>query len=123
MAFINENYLKLKAGYLFPEIGRRVREFAQANPDKKIIRMGIGDVTQPLSPAIIKAFHDGVEEMAKGSTFKGYGPEQGYDFLREAIAKNDYQSRGVDIKADDIFVSDGQTLNADAGLCCICTAV
>jgi LL-diaminopimelate aminotransferase len=107
MAFINENYLKLKAGYLFPEIGRRVREFAQANPDKKIIRMGIGDVTQPLSPAIIKAFHEGVEEMAKGDTFKGYGPEQGYDFLREAIAKNDYQARGVDIKADDIFVSDG----------------
>jgi LL-diaminopimelate aminotransferase len=107
MAFVNENYLKLKAGYLFPEIGRRVREFALAHPDKKIIRMGIGDVTQPLSPSIIKAFHEGVEEMASASTFKGYGPEQGYDFLREAIAKNDYQSRGVDIKADDIFVSDG----------------
>jgi LL-diaminopimelate aminotransferase len=107
MAFVNENYLKLKAGYLFPEIGRRVREFAQANPDKNIIRMGIGDVTQPLSPSVIKAFHEGVEEMAKASTFKGYGPEQGYDFLREAIAKNDYQSRGVAITAEDIFVSDG----------------
>ncbi len=107
MAFINENYLKLKAGYLFPEIGRRVREFAAANPDKNIIRMGIGDVTQPLTPAILKAFHEGVEEMGDKDTFKGYGPEQGYDFLRQAIAKNDYQQRGVDISADEIFVSDG----------------
>ena len=107
MALINENYLKLQAGYLFPEIGRRVREFAEANPDKIIIRMGIGDVTQPLVPAVIKAFHEGVEEMANAATFKGYGPEQGYDFLREAIALNDYQNRGVDISADDIFVSDG----------------
>ncbi len=107
MAKINENYLKLKAGYLFPEIGRRVREFALANPGKEIIRMGIGDVTQPLTPTVIKAFHEGVEEMASVATFKGYGPEQGYDFLREAIAKHDYQSRGVQIPADDIFVSDG----------------
>lgn len=107
MAYINENYLKLKAGYLFPEIGRRVREFAAANPGKDIIRMGIGDVTQPLSPAIIKAFHEGVEEMGHINTFKGYGPEQGYDFLREVIAINDYQSRGVSLSKDDIFVSDG----------------
>lgn len=107
MALINENYLKLQAGYLFPEIGRRVREFAEANPDKKIIRMGIGDVTQPLAPAVVKAFHEGVDEMAKAESFKGYGPEQGYEFLREAIALNDYQNRGVDISADDIFVSDG----------------
>lgn len=107
MAKINENYLKLKAGYLFPEIGRRVREFAQANPGKEIIRMGIGDVTQPLSPSIIKAFHEGVDEMASAATFKGYGPEQGYDFLRDAIAKHDYQSRGVRISPDEIFVSDG----------------
>lgn len=107
MTFINENYLKLKAGYLFPEIGRRVREFAAAHPDKAIIRMGIGDVTQPLAPTILKAFHEGVDEMGKAESFKGYGPEQGYDFLREAIAKNDYQARGVDITADDIFVSDG----------------
>ena len=107
MAKINENYLKLKAGYLFPEIGRRVREFAQANPGKEIIRMGIGDVTQPLAPAVIKAFHEGVEEMGNHATFKGYGPEQGYDFLREAIAKHDYQLRGVSITADEIFVSDG----------------
>jgi len=107
MALINEHYLKLKAGYLFPEIGRRVKEYTQAHPDKKVIRMGIGDVTQPLVPEVVKAFHEGVEEMAKATTFKGYGPEQGYDFLREAIAKNDYQARGVDISADDIFVSDG----------------
>ena len=107
MALINENYLKLQAGYLFPEIGRRVREFAEANPDKIIIRMGIGDVTQPLVPAVIKAFHEGVEELASAATFKGYGPEQGYDFLRDAIALNDYQNRGVDITAEDIFVSDG----------------
>jgi len=98
MASINENYLKLKAGYLFPEIGRR---------DKKVIRMGIGDVTQPLTPTIVKAFHEGVEEMAHLDSFKGYGPEQGYEFLREAIAVNDYQARGAKIKADDIFISDG----------------
>lgn len=107
MAYINENYLKLKAGYLFPEIGRRVREFAAANPGKDIIRMGIGDVTQPLTPAILKAFHEGVEEMGHKETFKGYGPEQGYDFLRAAIAENDYHQRGVTLSADEIFVSDG----------------
>jgi LL-diaminopimelate aminotransferase len=107
MAYINENYFKLKAGYLFPEIGRRVREYASANPGKDIIRMGIGDVTQPLPNSIIKAFHEGVEEMGNKSTFKGYGPEQGYDFLREAIAVNDYQKKGVNISKEDIFVSDG----------------
>ncbi|MBN2812458.1 MAG: LL-diaminopimelate aminotransferase [Bacteroidales bacterium] len=107
MAQINENYLKLQAGYLFPEIGRRVREFQQQHPGAEVIKMGIGDVTRPLSPAIIRAFHEGVEEMANARTFKGYGPEQGYDFLREAIAANDYQQRGADIQADEIFVSDG----------------
>lgn len=107
MAFINENYLKLQAGYLFPEIGRRVNEFIKANPSKKVIKMGIGDVTQPLVPAVVKAFHEGVEEMASGETFKGYGPEQGYGFLREAIADNSYKARGVDISADEIFISDG----------------
>lgn len=107
MASINENYLKLQAGYLFPEIGRRVNQYVAAHPDKKVIRMGIGDVTQPLSPAIVKAFHEGVEEMASAATFRGYGPEQGYDFLREAIAQNDYQALGVNIKAGDIFISDG----------------
>ena len=107
MAIINENYLKLQAGYLFPEIGRRVSEFIASNPDKKVIKMGIGDVTQPLVPSVIKAFHEGVDEMAKGESFKGYGPEQGYAFLREAIAKNSYQDNGIDISADEIFISDG----------------
>ncbi len=94
MAQINDNYLKLQAGYLFPEIGRRVREFQNAHPQAEIIKMGIGDVTQPLAPSVITAFHEGVEELSKPETFKGYGPEQGYDFLREAIAKNDYKDRG-----------------------------
>lgn len=107
MASINENYSKLQASYLFPEIGRRVREFQKENPEADIIRMGIGDVTQPLSPAIIKAFREGVDEMASMSTFRGYGPEQGYGFLREAIAENDYRSRGANIDADEIFISDG----------------
>jgi len=107
MAQINDNYLKLQAGYLFPEIGRRVRAYCEANPEADVIKMGIGDVTQPLVPAIVKAMHDGVDEMANADTFRGYGPEQGYDFLREAIAKNDFQDRGIDISADEIFVSDG----------------
>ena len=107
MAQINDNYLKLQAGYLFPEIGRRVRAYCEANPEADVIKMGIGDVTQPLIPAIVKAMHDGVDEMANAETFRGYGPEQGYDFLREAIAKNDFQDRGIDISADEIFVSDG----------------
>ncbi len=107
MALINENYLKLKTGYLFPEIGRRVREFAKKNPEIKIIHMGIGDVTQPLVPSVIKAFHEGVEEMGDPLTFKGYSPDQGYEFLREAISLNDYKSRGVNIPSDDIFISDG----------------
>jgi LL-diaminopimelate aminotransferase len=107
MAHINDNYLKLQAGYLFPEISRRVREFQKEHPTADVIRMGIGDVTQPLTPAVIRAFHEGVEDMSKPDTFKGYGPEQGYDFLREAIAKNDYHDRGADIHPDEIFVSDG----------------
>src|SRR5690349_17612746 len=100
MAYINENYLKLKAGYLFPEIGRRVKTFSQANPTAKIIRLGIGDVTEPLPPAVIQAMHKAVDDMARRDTFHGYGPEQGYDFLREAIAKNDFQSRNCDVSAD-----------------------
>ena len=107
MAFLNENYLKLKAGYLFPEIGRRVREYQASHPEKKIIRMGIGDVTQPLVPSVIKAFHEAVEEMGNISTFKGYGPEQGYDFLRQAILDNEYTQRGVALHIDEIFISDG----------------
>src|ERR671913_1573961 len=107
MAKINDNYLKLKAGYLFPEIGRRVAAFAKENPAAKIIRMGIGDVTEPLPAACVEAMHKAVDEQARRETFKGYGPEQGYDFLREAIAKNDFQSRGCDVAADEMFVSDG----------------
>lgn len=107
MALINEHYLKLQAGYLFPEIGRRVKAYSEAHPEKKIIRMGIGDVTRPLSPTVIKAFHEGVDEMANALTFKGYGPEQGYEFLRKAIAENDYKAYGVDLDPDDIFISDG----------------
>lgn len=107
MALVNENYLKLKAGYLFPEIGRRVSKFAAENPSAKIIRLGIGDVTEPLPPAIIEALHRATDEMAHRETFRGYGPEQGYDFLRSAIAKNDYASRGANVADDEIFVSDG----------------
>lgn len=107
MALLNENYEKLQAGYLFPEIGRRVNAYASQNPDKKIIRMGIGDVTRPLVPAVIQAFQEGVAEMANIDTFKGYGPEQGYEFLRKAIAENDFKANGLNISADDIFISDG----------------
>ena len=107
MTYINDNYLKLTAGYLFAEIARRVKKFCDENPSAKVIRLGIGDVTEPLCPAVIQAMHAAVDEMAVRSSFRGYGPEQGYDFLREAIAKNDYQSRGANIDADEIFVSDG----------------
>lgn len=107
MARVNENYLKLKAGYLFPEIARRVKSFKDANPQADLIRLGIGDVTLPLSPAIIEALHRGVDEMARKESFKGYGPEQGYDFLRKAISENDYKARGADIDPSEIFVSDG----------------
>jgi len=107
MATINENFLKLQAGYLFPEVGRRVRAFAAENPDAKIISLGIGDVTQPLPPAIIEAMKKAVDEMASETTFRGYGPEQGYDFLINAIIENDYNSRGVDLERSEVFVSDG----------------
>ena len=109
MARINDNFLKLKAGYLFPEIGRRVSAFTEANPEaaKNLIRCGIGDVTEPLPAAVREAMHAAVDEQGDSATFRGYGPEQGYDFLREAIAKNQYQDRGIDIAADEIFISDG----------------
>lgn len=103
----NDNYGKLKASYLFSDIAKRVGEYQSKNPDEHIIRLGIGDVTRALAPAVIKGFHAGVDEMAMDATFRGYGPEQGYDFLRETIAKNDFQDRGADILADEIFVSDG----------------
>jgi LL-diaminopimelate aminotransferase len=107
MATINDNYLKLKAGYLFPEIARRVNTFAAANPDAKIIRLGIGDVTEPLPEACRTAMIKAVEDMGSRDSFKGYGPEQGYAWLREAIAKHDFQARGCAIEADEIFISDG----------------
>lgn len=103
----NENYQKLQASYLFSDIAQRVALFQKNNPGARIIRLGIGDVTQALPPAVIAAFHKGVDEMAEDATFKGYGPEQGYGFLREKIAVHDYQARGADISADEIFVSDG----------------
>lgn len=107
MIRINENYLKLQSSYLFVEIANRVSTYQKENPDVEIIRLGIGDVTLPLPPACIEAFKAGVKEMASDVTFRGYGPEQGYAFLRETIAFNDYQSRGVDIHSEEIFVSDG----------------
>jgi len=107
MIHINENYRKLTASYLFADIARRVAAYTEANPNIRVLRLGIGDVTHPLPPAIITAFHAGVEEMARAETFRGYGPEQGYAFLREAIAREDFQSRGAQIEADEIFVSDG----------------
>lgn len=107
MIKINENYRKLQSSYLFSDIAKRVAAFSQANPDKKIIRLGIGDVTRALPEACIKALHAATDEMARDSSFRGYGPEQGYDFLREAIAKHDFQARGANVQADEVFVSDG----------------
>nr|MDO8085264.1 LL-diaminopimelate aminotransferase [Candidatus Sigynarchaeum springense] len=107
MVRVNENYQKLQSRYLFSEIGKRTKDFMEKNPKAPVIKLGIGDTTRPLPPAIIKAFHDGVDEMARNETYKGYGPEQGYDFLREAIARNDFVARGANIKPDEIFISDG----------------
>ena len=107
MAVINENFLKLKAGYLFPEISRRIRAHRDKSPDAKIISLGIGDVTQPLPPAVISAMKKAVDDQTKGNTLHGYGPEQGYDFLIDAIIENDYRTRGVDIESNEVFISDG----------------
>ncbi len=107
MVRINEHYLELKAGYLFPEIARRVKAFQGANPDARLIRLGIGDVTQALAPAVVAAFRSAVEEMGEASRFRGYGPEQGYAFLADAIIANDYAPRGVCLDPDEIFISDG----------------
>lgn len=107
MFTINENYLKLQGSYLFSNIASKVAAYKEAHPEADVIRLGIGDVTQPLAPAIIEALQKAVAEMGTPEGFRGYGPEQGYDFLREAIAANDYQARGCDIHADEIFVSDG----------------
>ena len=107
MIKINDNYLKLQSGYLFPEISRRVKAFSARKPDARIIKLGIGDVTEPLPAAIIEAMHRAVEQMGRPDGFKGYGPEQGYDFLIEAIIANDYASRGVSLENTEVFVSDG----------------
>ncbi len=109
MAYLNENYLKLQAGYLFPEIAQRVRDFCEANPEaaKRLIRCGIGDVTEPLPRAAIDAMKRALDELGNRETFRGYGPEQGYEFLRSTIAQHDYRDRNIDIADDEIFVSDG----------------
>jgi LL-diaminopimelate aminotransferase len=107
MAQINEHYRKLQAGYLFPEIARRVREYQSANPDAPVIRLGIGDVTLPLAPAVVEAMRDAVERFSTDAGFHGYGPDQGYEFLVAAILEHDFGARGVDLDADEIFVSDG----------------
>ena len=107
MIRINENYRKLQSSYLFSEIAKRVAAFQAANPEVDIIKLGIGDVTRPLPEACVKAFHEGVDDLARGATFKGYGPEQGYPFLREAVVANDYQPRNADIDPSEIFISDG----------------
>ena len=107
MIKVNENYSKLKASYLFSDIAKRVSNYQEANPGNSIIKLGIGDVTKPLPPACLEAFHKAVDDMASEETFRGYGPEQGYAFLREAIAANDFAPRGCSISADEIFISDG----------------
>ena len=104
---INENYLKLKSSYLFVEVARRETEFRKANPDADVIKMGIGDVTKPLVPAVIEAFHAAVDELADAETFMGYGPEQGYEFLAKAIIENDYNKYGIDLDTSEVFISDG----------------
>lgn len=107
MSYINENFLELQESYLFSTIAKKVAEYSKKNPEKKIIKLGIGDVTRPIVPACIEAMHRAVDEMGTQAGFKGYGPEQGYEFLRKAIVENEYKSRGIDISEDDIFVSDG----------------
>jgi len=107
MVKVNEDYLKLRGSYLFSDIAKKVKAFEATNPEKRIIRLGIGDVTQPIASSIINTLHQAVDEMADKDTFKGYAPDLGYEFLREAISKNDFKGRGCDITADEIFVSDG----------------
>ena len=107
MFHINENYQKLPGSYLFSTIGKKVNAYQEANPDKKIIRLGIGDVTQPLAPAIIEALHSAVDEMGHAETFRGYAPDLGYEFLRKAIVENDYKARGCEVAIDEVFISDG----------------
>ena len=107
MTSVNSNFLKLQSNYLFAEIARKVASFKDANPEKRVISLGIGDVTRPLVPAVVAALHKAVDDMGEASSFHGYGPEQGYAFLREIIAQHDYKARGVDLSPDEVFVSDG----------------
>jgi LL-diaminopimelate aminotransferase len=107
MALINENFLRLSESYLFTEIARKVNAYKEEHPKADVISLGIGDVTQPLAPAVIEALHKATAEMAGAATFRGYGPERGYDFVREAIVENDFRARDIDIEADEVFVSDG----------------
>ena len=107
MIVMNENYLQLQASYLFSDIAKRVTAFQDANPDRDVIRLGIGDVTRALPAACIAALHAAVDEMAEDASFRGYGPELGYDFLRQTVAEHDFQARGIDIAADEVFISDG----------------
>jgi LL-diaminopimelate aminotransferase len=107
MIRVNENYSKLVSSYLFSEVSRRVQAFQAANPNRQIIRLGIGDVTLPLTPSVVSAFQDAVAEMGEESSFKGYGPDHGYDFLRQAVAESDYRARGADISPEEVFISDG----------------
>lgn len=107
MAFVNENFTKVSESYLFVEVARRIKAYQDSHPEAQIIKMGIGDVTRPIVPAVIDALHKAVDEMGAAETFRGYGPEQGYAFLRETIVNHDFKSRGLDIEADEIFVSDG----------------
>lgn len=107
MSLINENFLELQDSYLFSTIAKKVAKFTEENPDKKIIKLGIGDVTKPIVPICLEAMHKAVDEIGTLEGFKGYGPEQGYDFLRNAIVENDYKSRNINIEPDEIFVSDG----------------
>ena len=107
MSLINENFLELQDSYLFSTIAKKVAKFTEENPNKKVIKLGIGDVTKPIVPACLEAIHKATDEIGTASGFKGYGPEQGYDFLRNAIVENDYKARNIEIEAEEIFVSDG----------------
>lgn len=107
MSYINENFLELQDSYLFSTIAKKVAKYMEENPDKKVIKLGIGDVTKPIVPAVLEAMHKAVDEIGTKEGFKGYGPEQGYDFLRNSIVENDYKKRGITIDKDEIFVSDG----------------
>src|SRR5208337_3163815 len=108
MIRINENYTKLVSTYLFSEVARRIDAFQKSHPERQIVRLGIGDVTLPLTPAVVAAFQEAVAEMGAVATFRGYGPDLGYDFLRQAIAEGDFRDRGAEVGADEVFISDGR---------------